>query len=101
MFGAWGNPDPAESIRIIYRAIDAELNFIGTDDVYSACESEVIVGEAPPSTGPASPPSLSASRTNIFADFPSSLSLTGERSFLDCDHGSDPSFTKVRDSDLS
>jgi len=46
MFGAWGNPDHDESIRIIHRAIDAGINFIDTADVYSAGESEVIVGKA-------------------------------------------------------
>jgi aryl-alcohol dehydrogenase-like predicted oxidoreductase len=46
MFGAWGNPDHEESVRIIHRAVDAGINFIDTADVYSAGESEVIVGEA-------------------------------------------------------
>src|SRR4051812_46512742 len=46
MFGAWGNPDRAEGIRIIHRALDAGLNFVDTADVYSAGESEEIVGEA-------------------------------------------------------
>jgi aryl-alcohol dehydrogenase-like predicted oxidoreductase len=46
MFGAWGNPDHEDSIRIIHRAIDAGINFIDTADVYSAGESEVIVGKA-------------------------------------------------------
>jgi aryl-alcohol dehydrogenase-like predicted oxidoreductase len=46
MFGAWGNPDHEDSIRIIHRALDAGINFIDTADVYSAGESEVIVGEA-------------------------------------------------------
>jgi aryl-alcohol dehydrogenase-like predicted oxidoreductase len=46
MFGAWGNPDHAESVRIIHRALDAGINFIDTADVYSAGESEVIVAEA-------------------------------------------------------
>src|SRR5437764_8076746 len=46
MFGAWGNPDHDESIRIIHRALDAGLNFIDTADVYSRGESEEIVGEA-------------------------------------------------------
>jgi aryl-alcohol dehydrogenase-like predicted oxidoreductase len=46
MFGAWGNPDHDESVRIIHRALDAGINFIDTADVYSAGESEVIVGEA-------------------------------------------------------
>jgi aryl-alcohol dehydrogenase-like predicted oxidoreductase len=46
MFGAWGNPDHGESIRIIHRALDAGINFIDTADVYSAGESEEIVAEA-------------------------------------------------------
>ena len=35
MFGAWGNPDHEESVRIIHRALDAGINFIDTADVYS------------------------------------------------------------------
>jgi aryl-alcohol dehydrogenase-like predicted oxidoreductase len=46
MFGAWGNPDHDESIKIIHRALDAGINFIDTADVYSAGESETIVGKA-------------------------------------------------------
>src|SRR5271167_642830 len=46
MFGAWGNPDHEDSIRIIHRALDAGINFIDTADVYSQGESEVIVGKA-------------------------------------------------------
>ena len=46
MFGAWGNPDHDESVRIIHRALDAGINFIDTADVYSAGESEEIVGKA-------------------------------------------------------
>jgi len=46
MFGAWGNPDHEESIRIIHAALDAGINFIDTADVYSAGESEEIVGQA-------------------------------------------------------
>jgi aryl-alcohol dehydrogenase-like predicted oxidoreductase len=46
MFGAWGNPDHDESIRIIHRALDAGINFLDTADVYSQGESEVIVGKA-------------------------------------------------------
>src|SRR5512140_2817961 len=46
MFGAWGNPDHEESIRIIHRALDAGINFIDTADVYSRGESEGIVGKA-------------------------------------------------------
>ncbi|WP_445149685.1 aldo/keto reductase [Baekduia sp. Peel2402] len=46
MFGAWGNPDHEDSIRIIHRALDAGINFVDTADVYSAGESEEIVGKA-------------------------------------------------------
>jgi aryl-alcohol dehydrogenase-like predicted oxidoreductase len=46
MFGAWGNPDHDEGIRIIHRALDAGINFIDTADVYSRGESEQIVGQA-------------------------------------------------------
>jgi aryl-alcohol dehydrogenase-like predicted oxidoreductase len=46
MFGAWGNPDHQESIKIIHRALDAGINFIDTADVYSRGESEEIVGQA-------------------------------------------------------
>jgi aryl-alcohol dehydrogenase-like predicted oxidoreductase len=46
MFGGWGNPDHDESVRVIHRALDAGINFIDTADVYSAGESEQIVGRA-------------------------------------------------------
>jgi aryl-alcohol dehydrogenase-like predicted oxidoreductase len=46
MFGAWGNPDHDDSVRMIHRALDAGINFVDTADVYSAGESEVIVGKA-------------------------------------------------------
>jgi aryl-alcohol dehydrogenase-like predicted oxidoreductase len=46
MFGAWGNPDHEESVRIIHRALDAGINFIDTADVYSAGESEQVVAKA-------------------------------------------------------
>jgi aryl-alcohol dehydrogenase-like predicted oxidoreductase len=46
MFGAWGEPDHDEAIRIIHTALDAGINFIDTADVYSAGESEIIVGKA-------------------------------------------------------
>ncbi len=46
MFGAWGNADHADSVRIIHAALDAGINFVDTADVYSAGESEEIVGEA-------------------------------------------------------
>ncbi|HEX8928528.1 MAG TPA: aldo/keto reductase, partial [Actinomycetota bacterium] len=46
MFGQWGNPDHDESVSIIHAALDAGINFIDTADVYSAGESEEIVGRA-------------------------------------------------------
>jgi aryl-alcohol dehydrogenase-like predicted oxidoreductase len=46
MFGAIGNPDHDDSIRIIHKALDAGINFIDTADVYSHGESEEIVGKA-------------------------------------------------------
>jgi aryl-alcohol dehydrogenase-like predicted oxidoreductase len=46
MFGAWGNTDHEDSIRIIHAALDAGINFVDTADVYSGGESEEIVGEA-------------------------------------------------------
>ena len=46
MFGAWGNSDHDDSVSIIHSALDAGINFIDTADVYSAGESEEIVGKA-------------------------------------------------------
>ncbi|MFJ6849170.1 aldo/keto reductase [Streptomyces sp. NPDC091271] len=46
MFGAVGNPDHGESVRIIHRALDAGVNFVDTADFYSHGESEEIVGKA-------------------------------------------------------
>jgi aryl-alcohol dehydrogenase (NADP+) len=46
MFGAWGNRDHDDSIRIIHTALDGGINFIDTADVYSGGESEEIVGTA-------------------------------------------------------
>jgi len=46
MFGAWGNPDHEDSVRIIHRALDAGVNFVDTADVYARGESEEIVGKA-------------------------------------------------------
>ncbi|MGE5722852.1 MAG: aldo/keto reductase, partial [Sphingomonadales bacterium] len=46
MFGAIGNTDHDDCVRIIHRAIDAGINFIDTADVYSHGESEEIVGKA-------------------------------------------------------
>ena len=46
MFGPWANRDQADSIRIIHRALAAGINFVDTADVYSAGDSERIVGRA-------------------------------------------------------
>jgi aryl-alcohol dehydrogenase-like predicted oxidoreductase len=46
MFGAVGNADHDDSIRIIHKALDAGINFIDTADFYSHGESEEIVGKA-------------------------------------------------------
>jgi aryl-alcohol dehydrogenase-like predicted oxidoreductase len=46
MFGAFGNDDHDDAIRIIHRALDAGITFIDTADVYSGGESEEIVGQA-------------------------------------------------------
>lgn len=46
MFGAFGNPDHDDSIKVIHRALDAGITFIDTADVYSGGESEQIVGKA-------------------------------------------------------
>jgi len=46
MFGAWGNTDVDDCIGTIRAAIDGWINFVDTADVYSAGESEQIVGKA-------------------------------------------------------
>ncbi|WP_405728703.1 aldo/keto reductase [Streptomyces sp. NBC_01537] len=46
MFGAVGNPDHADCVRIIHAALDQGINFVDTADMYSAGESEEIVGKA-------------------------------------------------------
>ena len=46
MFGPWGNPDHDDCIAMMHAAFDAGINFVDTADVYSAGESEVIVGKA-------------------------------------------------------
>ena len=46
MFGSFGNKDHDDSIRVIHRALDAGINFVDTADVYSAGESEEILGKA-------------------------------------------------------
>ena len=32
MFGAWGNTDHEDSVRIIHRALDAGINFVDTSE---------------------------------------------------------------------
>jgi aryl-alcohol dehydrogenase-like predicted oxidoreductase len=46
MFGAFGNPDHDDAVKIIHRALDAGINVIDTADGYSAGESEEILGQA-------------------------------------------------------
>ena len=46
MFGSWGNTDHEECVRIVHRALDAGINFVDTANVYSAGESEEVVGKA-------------------------------------------------------
>jgi aryl-alcohol dehydrogenase-like predicted oxidoreductase len=46
MFGSWGNTDVDACVRMVREALDAGINFVDTADVYSAGESERIVGKA-------------------------------------------------------
>ena len=46
MFGEWGNTDVDDCVGTIRAAIDGGINFVDTADVYSAGESEEIVGKA-------------------------------------------------------
>jgi len=46
MFGAMGNRDHDDCVRIVHRALDAGINFIDTADVYSRGESEEVVAKA-------------------------------------------------------
>jgi aryl-alcohol dehydrogenase-like predicted oxidoreductase len=46
MFGAIGNPDHDDAIRIIHKALDSGINFVDTADMYSRGESEEVVGKA-------------------------------------------------------
>ena len=45
-FGALGNRDHDECVRMIHTALDAGVNVVDTADVYSQGESEIIVGQA-------------------------------------------------------
>jgi aryl-alcohol dehydrogenase-like predicted oxidoreductase len=46
MFGSVGNPDHDDCVRIIHATLGQGINFVDTADVYSAGESEQIVGKA-------------------------------------------------------
>lgn len=46
MFGSVGNGDHDECIRITHAALDGGINFVDTADMYSAGESETVVGKA-------------------------------------------------------
>jgi aryl-alcohol dehydrogenase-like predicted oxidoreductase len=46
MFGADGNPNETECIRIVHAALDAGVNRIDTADTYSHGQAEEIVGKA-------------------------------------------------------
>lgn len=46
MFGAWGNTDHDDCVRILHRALELGINFIDTANIYSDGESETIVGKA-------------------------------------------------------
>jgi len=46
MFGAMGNRDEAECVRIVHASLDAGINFVDTADAYSGGESERILAKA-------------------------------------------------------
>lgn len=46
MFGAWGNRDHDDCVRIVHAALDAGVNTLDTADVYAFGETEEIVGRA-------------------------------------------------------
>ncbi|WP_329203234.1 MULTISPECIES: aldo/keto reductase [unclassified Streptomyces] len=46
MLGAWGNRDHEDGERLVRTALDAGVNLVDTADMYSAGESERIVGKA-------------------------------------------------------
>jgi aryl-alcohol dehydrogenase-like predicted oxidoreductase len=46
MFGAPGNDDENDCVRLVHAALQAGINFVDTADMYSAGESERIVGKA-------------------------------------------------------
>jgi aryl-alcohol dehydrogenase-like predicted oxidoreductase len=44
MFGAWGNQDHDDSVKIIHAALDAGVNFIDTADAYEEIVAKAIAG---------------------------------------------------------
>ncbi|MEZ5596822.1 MAG: aldo/keto reductase [Pseudomonadales bacterium] len=46
MFGYFGNTDLQACTRMVYRALDAGINYFDTSDVYSHGESETLLGQA-------------------------------------------------------
>ncbi|MFE3249206.1 aldo/keto reductase [Streptomyces sp. NPDC059209] len=46
MFGSVGNSDHDDCVRVVHAALDQGVNFLDTADMYSAGESEVVVGKA-------------------------------------------------------
>src|SRR6202042_326172 len=46
MFGALGNPDLDDCVRIVHRALDAGITAVNTADGYSAGQSEEVLGRA-------------------------------------------------------
>jgi aryl-alcohol dehydrogenase (NADP+) len=46
MFGAWGNPDRDECVRMVDMALEAGITLLDTADIYDYGVSEEIVGEA-------------------------------------------------------
>ena len=51
MFGAFGNPDHDDAVKIIHKALDAGINFIDTADGYSAGESKRSSARRSPADG--------------------------------------------------
>jgi aryl-alcohol dehydrogenase (NADP+) len=47
MFGASGNPDHDDSVRIIRTALDAGINFIDTAEAFAVAFLPQFVGRAP------------------------------------------------------
>src|SRR5262245_66114938 len=46
VFGRWGNPDVADCVRIVRRALDEGITLIDTANRYGMGESEDILGQA-------------------------------------------------------